>query len=153
MLHKKTDFNSRWITPINHSFCFLKNSDCLKDDLPTHHNSFVHYPVSTIQNTNVKHKFYRVENLLHKKHTLHYLKCSETIHKLKANTTATTHFVRITNLLTTKSIIKNLSKAGRLRWKIENEGLTQRKIMAMRWSICTAGHLLRRNKTIASTCL
>lgn len=101
--------------------------DCLKDDPPTHRNSFVHYPVCTIQNTTVKQEFYWVEDLLHKKHTLHYLKCSETIHKQKANITTTTHFVRITNLPTNKSTIKNLSRAGRLRWKIENEGFNTEK--------------------------
>ena len=68
-----------------------------------------------------------MEDLLHKKHTLQYLKCTETINKEKTNKILTTNFVRVTNLPTDKSTVKNLSKAGRLRWKIENEGFNEEK--------------------------
>ena len=101
--------------------------DCLKDDPPTYRNSFIHYPVCTQKNTIIAQEFYWVEDLLHKKHTLHYLQCKETISKEKTNKTATTNFVRITNLPTNKSTVKKLSKAGRLRWKIENEGFNEEK--------------------------
>ena len=101
--------------------------DCLKDDPPTHRNSFVHHPACTVKNTLVTQQFYWVEDLLHKKHTLHYLQCKETISDEKTNKTTTTNFVRITNLATDKSTVKNLSKAGRLRWKIENEGFNEEK--------------------------
>ncbi|HRP31052.1 MAG TPA: hypothetical protein PKV73_04155 [Agriterribacter sp.] len=40
---------------------------------------------------------------------------------------STTNFVRITSLPVDKSTVKNLSKAGRLRWKIENEGFNGEK--------------------------
>lgn len=36
-------------------------------------------------------------------------------------------FVRITNLPTDKSTVKKLSRAGRLRWKIENVGFNEQK--------------------------
>lgn len=101
--------------------------DCLKDDLPTQHNSFVYYPPCNLKGTSVKQEFYWVEDLLHKKHCLHYLQCKETISRQKTNQSVTTSFVRITNLATNKSTIKNLSRAGRLRWKIENEGFNQEK--------------------------
>jgi hypothetical protein len=101
--------------------------DCLKDDPPTHRNSFIHHPVSIIKNTTIAQEFYWVEDLLHKKHSLHYLQCKETISNDKTNKTVTTNFVRITNLPTNKSTVKTLSKAGRLRWKIENEGFNQEK--------------------------
>jgi hypothetical protein len=101
--------------------------DCLKDDPPTQRNSFVHHPACTVKNILVTQQFYWVEDLLHKKHTLHYLQCKETISNEKNNTTTTTNFVRITNLVTDKSTVKNLSKAGRLRWKIENEGFNEEK--------------------------
>lgn len=101
--------------------------DCLKDDPPAQGNSFVYHPACTVKNITITQQFYWVEDLLHKKHTLHYLQCKETIHKEKNNTTATTNFVRITNLALDKSTVKNISRAGRLRWKIENEGFNQEK--------------------------
>lgn len=101
--------------------------DCLKDDPPTHHNSFVHYPECTVKDTSITQEFYWVEDLLHKKHTVHYLQCKETITKEKTSKTVTQNFVRITNLPVSKSTVPNLSKAGRLRWKIENEGFNEEK--------------------------
>ncbi len=101
--------------------------DCLKDDPPTHRNSFVHSPVCTVKNTAVTQEFYWVEDLLHKKHSLHYLQCKETVSNEKTQKAAATNFVRITNLAVNKSTVKNLSRAGRLRWKIENEGFNEEK--------------------------
>lgn len=101
--------------------------DCLKDDLPTRHNSFTHHPPCKVKNTAITQEFYWVEDLLHKKHSLHYLQCKETISNEKTSKTATTNFVRITNLPVNKSTVKNLSRAGRLRWKIENEGFNEQK--------------------------
>lgn len=101
--------------------------DCLKDDPPTHRNSLVHHPVCAAKNKTITQEFYWVEDLLHKKHTLHYLQCKETINQIKTNKSTTINFVRITNLPTDKSTIKILSKAGRLRWKIENEGFNEEK--------------------------
>lgn len=101
--------------------------DCLKDDPPTHRNSFIHHPECLVKDTTIVQEFYWVEDLLHKKHTLHYLQCKETISNEKTNKSATTNFVRITNLPTNKSTVKKLSKAGRLRWKIENEGFNEEK--------------------------
>lgn len=101
--------------------------DCLKDNPPTHRTSFIHHPECTIKNTTLTQAFYWVEDLLYKKHTLHYLQCKKTISNIKTNKTATTNFVRITNLPTDKSTVKKLTKAGRLRWKIENEGFNEEK--------------------------
>ncbi len=101
--------------------------DCLKDDPPTNRNSFVHHPKCTSKNNIVTQDFYWVEDLLHKAHTLHYLQCKETIRNTKTSKTTTTNFVRITNLAVNASTVKCLSKAGRLRWKIENEGFNEQK--------------------------
>ena len=101
--------------------------DCLTDDPPTCYNSFVHQPLSTSKNTTVTQEFYWVEDLLHKKHTLHYLQCKETVSNEKTNKTSTQNFVRITNFEVNKSTVKKLSKAARLRWKIENEGFNIEK--------------------------
>ncbi|HYX18681.1 MAG TPA: hypothetical protein VE944_30800 [Nostoc sp.] len=101
--------------------------DQLKDDPSTWRNSFVHRPQSTVKSTSIIQQFYWVEDLLHKKHTVHYLQCKETISKEKTNKTLTQNFVRITNLPVSKSTVLKLSKAGRLRWKIENEGFNEEK--------------------------
>ena len=101
--------------------------NCLNDDPPTKRNSYIHHPVCTAKNKTIQQEFYWVEDLLHKKHVLHYLQCKETISHTKTNESATTNFVRVTNFPTDKSTVKNLSKAGRLRWKIENEGFNEEK--------------------------
>lgn len=101
--------------------------DCLKDDPSTPRNSFVYQPECTIKNTTVTQQFYWVEDLLHKKHSLHYLQCKETISNTTTDKATTINFVRITNLPTNQSTVKKLSKAGRLRWKIENEGFNEQK--------------------------
>lgn len=101
--------------------------DCLKDDPQTRHNSLVHHPKCSVKDTTIRQEFYWVQDLLHKKHTLHYVQCKETISKDKTEKTATVNFVRITNLPVNRSTVKNLSRAGRLRWKIENEGFNEEK--------------------------
>jgi hypothetical protein len=101
--------------------------DCLGDDPPSQRNSFVYHPVCTVKNTTITQQFYWVEDLLHKKHTLHYLQCKETIGHKTTDEKVTTNFVRITNLGVNKATVKNLSKSGRLRWKIENEGFNEEK--------------------------
>ncbi len=104
--------------------------DCLKDDPPTHRNSFVHQPAAAAgqsRNIAVTQEFYWAGDLLHKKHTLHYMQCKETASNTKTNKTVTQNFVRITNFEVSKANIKQLSKAGRCRWKIENEGFNEEK--------------------------
>lgn len=101
--------------------------DCLKDDPPNPRNSFVHQLPGTTKNNSITQEFYWAEDLLHKKHNLHCLQCKETVTNEKTNKTLTQNFVRITNLAVSKATVKKLSKAGRLRWKIENEGFNEEK--------------------------
>lgn len=109
--------------------------DCLKDDPPTQHNSFTQQIPCDVEGTSITQQFYWVQDLLHKKHTLHYLQCKETISKISKATTSnastskttTVNFVRITNIPICKANIKKIAAAGRLRWKIENEGFNEQK--------------------------
>ncbi len=101
--------------------------DCLKDDPPTNHNSFTRQLTCDIKGTSISQQFYWVQDLLHKKHILHYLQCKETITGTTTNKTTAVNFVRITNLPTSKSTVIKLAAAGRLRWKIENEGFNEEK--------------------------
>jgi len=81
--------------------------DCLKDDPVTCRNSFILHPTCLVKDTTITQDFYWLEDLLHKTNTLHYLQCKETISNEKTNKTAITNFVRITNLPTNKSTVKN----------------------------------------------
>jgi hypothetical protein len=101
--------------------------DCLKDDPPTKHNSFTCYPPCNVEGTTVCQKFYWANDLSHKNHSLHYLQCEETVSKSKTGESETTNFVRITNLDVNAKTIKHISRGGRLRWKVENEGFNEQK--------------------------
>jgi hypothetical protein len=101
--------------------------DCLKDDPPAKDNSFTYYPPCSTAGTTICQEYYWVEDLIHKGHRLHYLQCKETVSKSKNDDGQPTNFVRITNMDVNAKTIKNISKAGRLRWKIENEGFNEEK--------------------------
>jgi len=81
--------------------------DCLKDYPPTYRNSFIYHPECPVKDTTITQDFYWVEDLLHKTRTVHYLQCKETISNENKDKTATTNFVRIANLPTNKSTLKN----------------------------------------------
>ncbi len=65
-------------------------------------------------------------NLEYKEHHLNYLECIET--KVDSNNKTTINrFVHLTNFSISKKNIIDTSLAGRLRWKIENEGFNIQK--------------------------
>jgi len=66
---------------------------------------------------------------------LHWIECLETVTTDQEQTT--TRFVHLSSLEPDTACVAALSRAGRRRWKIENEGLCARKIMAMPWSTST----------------
>jgi hypothetical protein len=61
----------------------------------------------------------------HKKYTLNWVQCEET--RKKENQTKTSHFEYVTNMETDKDNVRAIAQAGRLRWKIENEGFNTQK--------------------------
>lgn len=101
--------------------------DSLADDPPAWRNSFAYYHLTRVKGTTITQQFYWVQDLMHKKHTLHYVQCKESVYKEKSKSTTTTNFMRITNLELNRSTVKIISRAGRLRWKIENEGFNEEK--------------------------
>lgn len=120
--------NNEWkyiITLQDGSLPSLQNQ--LKDDPQTQHNTARYQPVCTNKNLQINQSFYWVEDLLHKQHCSNYIECTETITHLTTTKTSQQKFVRITNLPTSKTTIQKLSNAGRLRWKIENEGFNTQK--------------------------
>lgn len=60
-------------------------------------------------------------------HSLNWIECKETITHCDTNRSETTTFVHLTDLPITYQEANRLSRAGRLRWKIENEGFNTQK--------------------------
>ena len=60
-------------------------------------------------------------------HTLAWLECVEVVTPQKKGKSPQSRFVHLTNLTVTASTIRELSRTGRLRWKIENEGFNTQK--------------------------
>ena len=81
---------------------------------------------------------------------LHWIECLETVTTDKQQ--VTTRFVHLTNLEPDSACVAALSRAGRLRWKIENEGLCARKIMAMPWNTSMPEPVGWPQKTIINAC-
>lgn len=80
------------------------------------------------------------------KHCLHW--CEYTRDHRQADMQE--RFVHISNIAITKENVWDISFYGRLRWKIENEGLTPRKTKATTSSISTQRRVLMRCRTITN---
>jgi hypothetical protein len=70
--------------------------------------------------------------LTHAVHTVYWLSCTETITRRDKNgktlpAEQPTRFVNLTNLKVDKDNVRHISEAGRMRWKIENEGFNEQK--------------------------
>lgn len=74
-----------------------------------------------------------IEGLAHKGHVFNYVSCIEPAGSTKSGEPATTRFAHITNLSFREhgevcpKLTAAISKSGRLRWKIENEGFNTQK--------------------------
>jgi hypothetical protein len=60
-------------------------------------------------------------------HSLNWIECQETITHPDTNNSETTTFVHLTDIPITYQQASQLSRTGRLRWKIENEGFNTQK--------------------------
>ncbi len=60
-------------------------------------------------------------------HTLAWLECVEVVTPQKQGRPPHSRFVHLTNLTVTATTVVELSRTGRLRWKIENEGFNTQK--------------------------
>lgn len=82
----------------------------------------------------IHHKYEWISGtpLSHSGHTVHWLSCTETIkhydkHKNYKSTDTPTRFVYLTSEPVNADNVRDLVKAGRTRWKIENEGFNTQK--------------------------
>jgi hypothetical protein len=60
-------------------------------------------------------------------HPLQWLECVETVTHSQSGASTQSRFVHLTNLAVTDATVALLSRTGRLRWKIENEGFNTQK--------------------------
>jgi hypothetical protein len=72
------------------------------------------------------------EQLTHAGHTVYWLSCTETITNLDKNGKVVsveepTRFVNLTSMKVDNDNIPDIANAGRMRWKIENEGFNTQK--------------------------
>jgi len=77
---------------------------------------------------------YQTDIEYHKKYTLNWVQCLGTRTKMNQRRTKTTHslpetsrFEYVTNLQPNRENLRAIASAGRLRWKIENEGFNTQK--------------------------
>jgi hypothetical protein len=68
-----------------------------------------------------------VNDIVYKKHTIHYISCLETVVQLTTATQKENNFAHVTDIEITKENAAQISKFGRWRWKIENEGFNVQK--------------------------
>ena len=58
---------------------------------------------------------------------LNWIECTEKTINIKTNKIKTVRFVHLTDIVITRDNVMELSRTGRLRWKIENEGFNTQK--------------------------
>lgn len=67
-----------------------------------------------------------INNLCYKKHSIHWFECIE-IPKNQTSKDKAARFVYLSSFEVTPDAILEMTKTGRLRWKIENEGFNTQK--------------------------
>jgi hypothetical protein len=79
---------------------------------------------------------YQTDIEYHDKYTLHWIECIETRNKMiqsqektppSRSSPETSHFEYVTNVEPDRDNVREISRSGRLRWKIENEGFNTQK--------------------------
>ena len=83
--------------------------------------------VNTISRNNYYSKFTVISNVKYKDHHFNVIETIVTKTHVKTKEKEINRFVHITNIETEQANISKISKAGRLRWKIENEGFNNQK--------------------------
>lgn len=75
----------------------------------------------------IEHDFRWVTDLDYHGHRLQWLECQETVHHRHRDESTHHRFVHLTNLAVAAATVTVVSRTGRLRWKIENEGFNTQK--------------------------
>ena len=104
----------------------------IKDVENKNRQSFALYDVRPRERKEIATKYeWIAEPLSHGSHTVYWLGCTETITTKdrdgKNPKQDITRFVYLSSIEVNKNNVRNLAKAGRMRWKIENEGFNTQK--------------------------
>jgi hypothetical protein len=98
-----------------------------------HRRSLVYERLDSNGKRHIHQKYeWIAEPLTHAGHIVYWLSCTETISHLGKNrkpisAEASTRFVNLTNIKVDKDNVCDIMNAGRMRWKIENEGFNTQK--------------------------
>ena len=79
------------------------------------------------KSTENKQSYTWCNNIDYQKHIIHWIECNEEIKYVNENKTEITRFVYVTDIEINKDNAVAIVFAGRLRWKIENEGFNTQK--------------------------
>jgi hypothetical protein len=79
------------------------------------------------ENQKILRSYRWMNDLNHAGHLLHYVECTEQIVDVNTGEVSQTRFVHITNIEINALNVMHMSKTGRQRWKIENEGFNVQK--------------------------
>lgn len=105
----------------------LKSVQEVIQDMILSKEYFQYNEVNTISRNNYHSKFTVIRNVKYKDHHFNVVETIVTKTHVKTKEKEITKFVHITNIETEQANISKISNAGRLRWKIENEGFNNQK--------------------------
>lgn len=88
---------------------------------------FKYSDVNTISTYNYSTKYRAVKDVKYKDHQFNVLETVVTKTHVKTNEKEINRFVHITNVEVNNTSVSKVSQAGRMRWKIENEGFNNQK--------------------------
>jgi hypothetical protein len=83
--------------------------------------------IDTRSDKKVTSVFRRVNGIDYNGHNLNWLECVESTTNTKEDKTETACFAHLTDIAASRDNVSEISRTGRLRWKIENEGFNTQK--------------------------
>ena len=105
----------------------LKSVQEVLQDMILSKEYFEYNDVNTISTHNYSSKFTVINNVKYRDHQFNVLETVVTKTHVKTKEKEINRFVHITNVLVNKASVSKVSQAGRMRWKIENEGFNNQK--------------------------
>lgn len=105
----------------------LKSVQEVLQDMILSKEYFEYSDVNTISTHNYSTKYRVINDVQYKDHYFNVLETVVTKTHIKTNEKEINRFVHITNVSVNKASVSKVSQAGRMRWKIENEGFNNQK--------------------------
>ena len=105
----------------------LKSVQEVLQDMILAKEYFEYNGVNTVSTHNYSSKFTLINNVKYRDHQFNVLETVVIKTHLKTKKKEINRFVHITNIQVDKKSVSKVSQAGRMRWKIENEGFNNQK--------------------------